>query len=526
MITSQDVIQLFIKTGVWCNGSCEIKQKWYPSGLAPRTYFAQGGDAIRVSCYLRNFFNDFTDSFIPTERRARVDGNRLFTPVGGFFLIYDLTSFSSNFHEQISFLTSMSSFFRGTCVNLISEQLSPIPNDLGDLIEEYCETINTRPTYTFSEDTKQLGLDALLFTHNVAGFLGVPGNLSTCTLAHGISVGITTQEEDRQSCAGDDGNVGLNSGVEEQEEVMKTIDSLGIFKEEKMSTTKETGRGSYLKRPFKQVGERGIMTERVDYPLLGAANCMTLNDPRFPELSEDRKKLRVSLAASCAKLFRDLYQTSGGKYRKGYIEFIISFIKEIYAKGQLPTSGMVRKMYGSDSDKIACAIEAAVVFPISERYLTRDPDVVLAEEFLPWVVDVPVWTEDPIVFHEGEEWKVGDSKVGKGSFVLNKLVALGYVERSETERVTLIGEDARKHFRRFFRDDYMEQEYEYTAILPLGPDQIKAIGLNEDFSDADWLKLFSVDGYGDDSFVKNRYVDLDATFVDLTNSTPVLEDLY
>lgn len=520
--TSQDVVNMFIHEGLWAKGVCEMKQKWYPAQLVPRTYFAQGGNAIRVSCYLRNFFNDLTDTYLPTERRARVDGSRLICPDGGHFIIYDLTSFTSNFHEQQSFLRNMADFFRETLVFLIGHNLSLEEHYLGDLIDEYCEEVNTLPQYEFNKGILDFSLEALTFTHHVAGFLGVPGNLATCTLAHGISIGICVDSDKNQSCAGDDGNVGVRDDIQEQE-VRRTVHSLGTFNDEKMSTTKITGRGSYLKRPFRQVMNQGIMINRVDFPLMGSCNLMIKDDLRFPELSKDRSKLRQSLASSISRLFRSLYEHSSGEISDDILTFILSFIQEFYAKASLPSAGMVRGFYGSDLDVTSFRIEAAVVFPVSERYLRRDPDVVLTEDFLPWITEVPVWTDETIQLSRGEDWPAGESRKGRSSPVLDKLVVLGFLERTETERMVLMGPDARRHFRRFDKEDFVRQEYTYTAKLSLNRDQVLSTGLSG-LTDLEWKRQFvqpnvsvplSFRPFKDHDAAKDSHDDVSAVMEDL-----------
>jgi len=523
-ISSLSVVKHYIHTGFWAEGPSELRQKWYPSGLTPRTYFAQGGDAVRTSCYLRNFFNDFTDTFIPCERLARVDGNRLICPDGGYFYIYDLTSFTSNFHEQCSFLRSMASFFRETTVFLIGRHLLLQQESLGDMIDEYIDTVNILPPYEFNKEILDFSLDSVVFLHHVAGFLGIPGNLATCTLAHGISIGITTKEDKRQSTAGDDGNVGLSDELEEHE-IKRTLHLLGTLNESKASSTQKTGRGSYLKRPFKQSGQQGQTIDRVDFPLLGAVNLMIRDDPRFPKLSTDRAQLRKSIATSVCRLIRDLYTHSLGYYSPGVLEYILLFLKDVYAKGALPTSGMVRGLYGSDLDLQNFKIDAAVVFPLSERYFRRDPDLVLTEDFLPWVVEVPVWTDEVIRFHEFEEWRKDDIRVGRSSPVLEKLVKLGFLERRETERITMVGEDARKHFRRLVRTDFEKQEYQYTALLTLSPIQLQSIGLSG-FNESQWKRSF----YTGEMYVpmrsKREYRDPDKVVDIFSESSIGLEDLY
>jgi len=522
--TSRTVVNHFIHTGIWADGACEMKQKWYPAQLVPRTYFAQGGVAIRVSCYLRNFFNDFTDTYLPTERHARVDGSRLICPTGGHFYIYDLTSFTSNFFEQRSFLQHMADFFRDTVVFLVGHNLSLEECYLGDLIDAYCEEINTLPQYEFNKSILDFATDSLLFTHHVAGFLGVPGNLATCTLAHGLAVGICIQNNNMQSCAGDDGNVGV-WGTENEQEVTKTIHSLGIFNDDKASSTKNTGRASYLKRQFSQVGSQGVMVERVDYPLMGAVNVMTKDDPRFPNLSNDRSRLRKSLAASTARFFRSIFEHSSGNFKPGELEFILHFVKEVYEKAALPHSGMVRGFYGSDLDLESFRVEAAVVFPLSKRYFRRDPDEVLTEEFLPWVVEVPVWTDEEIRVRHGEDWRIGESKVGRSHPVLDKLCVAGFLERAETERQVLIGEDARRHFRRFDKDDFRRQEYEYTAKISLSSEQLLSVGLSG-LDDREWKKSFQESGTTIQMSFRTPYRDADATSDILDTGSLGLEDFY
>jgi hypothetical protein len=418
----------------------------------------------------------------------------------------------------------MASFFRDTRVYLVGHNLSLNEEYLGAMIEEYCNTVNDLPPYEYNKSILDFSLDSITFFHHVAGFLGVPGNLATCTLAHGITIGITTKTDERQSCAGDDGNIGIQDEREEME-ATSTLHCLGTIQETKLSKTLGSGRGSYLKREFKQVDNRGILVERVDFPLMGAVNTMCNDDPRFPELSKDRKRLRKSIASSMAKLVRDLYLHSQGYYRPGVLEYILLYIRDVYAKGALPTSGMVRGLYGSDLDRESFRIDAAVVFPVSERYFRRDPDVVLTEDFLPWVVEVPVWTDENITFREGEEWISGDTRTGMSNPTLEKLTKLGYLERTETERITLVGEAARLHFRRFTMSDFQKQEYQYTALSDLTVHQLKNIGLSG-FDNSQWKSSFYGENVTAPLQIRNKYRDPDRVVDVLSESSLGLEDLY
>lgn len=506
-LCSLDVIRHYIHTSCWPSGICELKQKWYPHGLSPRSYFSQGGEAIRVSSYLRNFFNDLCDSYIPTERFSRVDGNRLRCPPGGHFLIYDLTSFTSNFHEQERLLRSMATFFRGTIVFLIGPSLSLIERDLGDMIDEYCDTVNVLPPYEFNKGILDLGWPYPELHHRVAGFLGVPGNIASCTWAHGVSVGASLLDWSHQSAAGDDGNAGVDDKSEQ--EVRKTVSLLGLFHRDKASTTLDTGNASYLKRRFEQIGDRGRMFQRVDFPLLGAINTILEEDLRFPKLSEDRGRMRKSVASSVAKVFRDVFETTQGEISDDVLGFLLQFLDEVYSKAGLPRHGMVRKMYGSSLESVHNRIDAAVVFPLQERYFRRDPDALLCEEFLPWSLEVPIQTDVELSFPDGERWPQGKSFLSRSSRPLEQLVRLGYVLRKESERMTVYGLEAREHFRRLVSEDFREQEFEYESLLEITSDQLKSIGLSG-VRDSDWKKLFGVGDTGRSRLsFRRQYQDFD-----------------
>jgi len=506
-LCSLDVVRHYIHTSKWCSGICELKQKWYPHGLSPRSYFSQGGDAIRVSAYLRNFFNDLCDSYIPTERFSRVDGNRLRCPPGGHFLIYDLTSFTSNFHEQERLLRSMASFFRGTTVFLIGPCLSLIERDLGDMIDEYCDTVNVLPPYEFNKEILDLGWPFPELHHRVAGFLGVPGNIASCTWAHGVSVGASLLDWSHQSAAGDDGVTGVNDKSES--EVRKTVNSLGLFHSDKASTTLDTGHASYLKRRFEQIGDAGRMYTRVDFPLLGAVNTILEEDLRFPKLSEDRGRMRKSVASSVAKVFRDVFATTKGVIPDDVLGFLLQFLGEVYTKAGLPRHGMVRKMYGSDLESTNNRIDAAVVFPLQERYFRRDPDVLLCEEFLPWSLEVPIQTDVELSFSDGERWNKGETFLSQSSRPLEQLVRLGYAVRRESERMTVYGLEAREYFRRLVSGDFRKQQFEYESLVELSPDQLRSIGLSG-VRDLDWKKLFGIGDTGRSRLsFRRQYQDFD-----------------
>lgn len=473
-VSSRDVVSYYLHYDDWVGGDCEMKQRWYPSGLLPRTYYAQGGDAIRVSSYLRDFFNELCDCFLPTDRYARVDGSRLITYDNGYFFIYDLTSFTSNFHEQYSFLTEVASFFRGTRVYLVSAQLQVLPSDLGEMVMEYANVINLRPRYRFSRRLPIICESAHPQTHMIAGFLGVPGNLASCTLSHGILLSQHVDDESKQSCAGDDGCLGCLD-EKHQQDMSGTIRLLGIFQTEKGSTTRLGQAASYLKRRFAQDGKHAYFFERVEFIMLSLVHAYKSPDPRFPELSLDRSKLRSSCAKSATQLVRSLYEYTKGTYLPGELEFILDFLSYIYRLLDLPREGQLRGMLFDENDSVR-KVRDSLVFPLNKEYLEQDPDVLISERFLPWVVAFPEITKvDCSDFHG--DWLSGEKRTFRMSSVVEKLVKYGWLRREQTPKRYLVGEDARRFFRRLMKEEIRDLEYEYTCVLSLTSDKLEELGV-------------------------------------------------
>lgn len=479
-VSSRDVVSFFLHYGVWIHGNCELKQRWYPSILTPRTYFAQGGDAIRVSSYLRDFFNDLCDCFLPTDRYARVDGSRLVTYDDGYFFIYDLTSFSSNFHEQLPFLHTLAEFFSETYVYLVSAKLELIRADLGEMIMEYANTINDEPLYWFSrkvfdEDTRP----PVPSIHKVAGFLGVPGNLATCTLPHGMLVSQHLDDESKQSCAGDDGCIGCQHD-KHQQEIEHTIQLLGIFQPDKGSSTRFQEAASYLKRRFVQEGKHAWMFHRVEYLMLSLVHSFRNTDPRFPELCMDKSKLRSSIAKSVVSLIRSLYIFTNGVYLEGEMEYVLDFLSYVYGYLDLPRGGQLRGMLFDDCDSVR-KVRESLVFPLNSEYLKQDPDVLISERFLPWVVAFPEVTSIECSDFSGD-WLPGEERVFRMSSIVEKLVKYGWLSRQQTPKRYLVGEDARRFFRRLMKDEIRDLEYKYTCLVTLSSDILSNLGVYQQLS--------------------------------------------
>jgi len=260
-VNTRDILRAYIREGIRVDGDSELRQKWYPTGLKPRTYYCNGGKEFLASTHLRDFFNDLCDEFDPCNRFSRVDVSRLKGQDGRPLFVYDYSSFTSNFSEHFPFLCELAEFFRGTRVFLVGPELSLISADLGAVIQRYADTVNDYPTFSIRGDIDLWG--APEYTHQQAGFLGVYGNLATCTLPHALLASFLVDRFEQQSTAGDDGSLLMLLPVLLMHAALCL---LGSFALDKCYVTSEPS--VYLKRPLIQRGDMFFSQEILLFPTL------------------------------------------------------------------------------------------------------------------------------------------------------------------------------------------------------------------------------------------------------------------
>lgn len=200
--------QYYAETGQVIESPCEMRQVWYPTQAVPRTYYAMGGTAYFRSRYLRDIFNVLADMLPSTNRYTRVQPSHTNFGIDEEVFVYDLTSFTSMFHEQRYFLSFLARILDGLEVVLFDTHTGFRKVLISDLILEYND-LNSEPEYTVE---RVWNVDLVLH-HSVAGFLGVYGNLITCTIPHGLCLMSLRDESLKSWCAGDDDGGSIGNGV-------------------------------------------------------------------------------------------------------------------------------------------------------------------------------------------------------------------------------------------------------------------------------------------------------------------------
>jgi hypothetical protein len=514
-ITSLDIVHNYIRTGIWIRGRTEMKQRWYPNGLVPRTYFSWGGDAIVYSSYLRGFFNDLADTFGPTQRHNRVQPDWLLdsriTSTGGFGF-YDLTSFTSWFHEQVPFLWSLSRYFSGVTVFLLGPELGLIESDLGCMIENYIRWCNDFPSFVLSRKLSQDVVDIVVYSHQCAGFLGVPGNLITCTLPHGLAIASNFTEDRQIQIPGDD--VGFSFLDEDHKsDTLKLAGSLGVLQYDKVYFLPQLC--VYLKRRVIDLGTSIQLADMLIYPLLPyliPRDAQRSNLPpqyRLPDPADVTRRACAVLAA----FHRDLWDITGGSISVSDNNLILSFLRGIHRLMHIPEGAVFQsRLYGEDGFVEHSDLQGVTIkFPVDDDdCLYYDPVLSFSSRYVETMrirstLDVKV-TED-----------IQDLYAGQTIFVPKKrgwtfLEDMGYVDivGIPGEVITLFGVDAKEAFLMSkepnLREVHVLADIKVCQLVSLGILQPSDSNLGEFIGGFGYVER---DIRSEQSWRYGRYIDLD-----------------
>jgi len=485
-LTSLDVIHYFIRTGCWPRGKVEMRQQWSPNLLVPRTYFAWGGEAISVSSYLRTFFNDLADIFPPTHRHNRVQPDwlrkpRLHPPSTSFYF-YDLTSFTSWFHEQVPLLRSIARAFCDVSVDLVWEGLTIREVCVGDMVEEYIRVVNDFPQFYYRDNQVVDGVNRLsrYLRHYTAGFLGVPGNLVTCTLGHGLALASTQEVEDHLQVPGDDVGA-LTLDDSHRLSVVSCAQTCGVLQSEKVYDGRQAS--VYLKRGVRETVSGITLTDMVIYPI--PSTFIHPDDSyKYRSLAEtfkmpDRRKLVSRGAQIMVTFIRDLYKISRGKISNDQERIITDYLHYLHYKLRLPLEGIFQgQLLVNESEEEWEIDNIGVKFPVDAIFLRNDPDLVFADRYIEHmyvrdVSDVDVTWSIESGLHIGDEITVRQGR--KWSFLRD----MGYLEEIQKiggDKVLLIGDEAKEAYLHSRKPPYTT----FRVVEEMDVHQLSSVGFTSD----------------------------------------------
>jgi hypothetical protein len=433
--TQPDLEYIYMTYGDKLEGSpCEVKQRWYTSQLTPRTYYAAGAEAYHRSKYVRNALNSLCDYLPPTERYSRVNPHRIvLSSPHSHALIYDLTSFTSNMHEQRHFMSALSSYCLGRVVRILDSVEGVVDVDLGVLLSEYNE-LNNEAQYS---SDKLLGA-GLVLTHHVAGFLGVYGNLASCTFLHGAVMSQLVSTFSQLGVAGDDGL------VESWDDYTTffLIRLLGLMEESKGYNTLETGNQVYLKRPLRQVGNRVFSESFALFSML--EHLFKDDDLRFFPAPRSDMERKGSLASSIVSFLRSLGNVLIDSDQTSHI---YEFLSGVYQSVGFPFGGNVPQVHTTQPPYVE-KLPSGIIPALSIDSIGKDPIEYTIKSLYQGVAVLPERSVDRLdldnhMLYVGSEFRCTSSPL------LAYYRKLGFVELTQDEFVVTGEEGLRamlKHY--------------------------------------------------------------------------------
>lgn len=409
--TPIDLERVYEQFGIKIGGPCEMRQKWYPANLQPRTYYTTGGDAYHSSKYLADPLTNLCNILPATNRYLRVEPGRIvIRDCSDDVIYYDLSSFTSNLHVHYEFMVRLSQYCHGEIVEVLDARQGIVNRDLGDLILEYADTNLRNPTYTLPS---KYGDPSVVHYHGIAGFLGVYGNIASATFIHGVVMTMMHEHLDENNVAGDDGlDVSPDVNL-----TLRVIRSLGSVVDEKTFRDSE-GCCIHLKRPIHRIGNRLLHGMLSTWPSLEP--LLQVTDPRYPYyqgLSNREKKdiVASSITAFLQKL-ESLHLTDDDR------DLVDAHLSHMYDTYKLPRGGCVPQ---------ATRTRSAFIPAYEKRYIGIDPIHNTISRNYSGIATLPL--------RGHERWNPGMLQVDtfqcNTTKMLNYLEVLGYVEREKVSKL-------------------------------------------------------------------------------------------
>lgn len=264
-----DAEVIYFRTGLQLGGMTEVRSAWKFNDLKPRVYYAQGFTQFHASKYIQRLFSMMVDLFDNTHTFGRFNTSSVDLSDADLAYIYDYSAFTSTLHELKHFTSALASFFRGTKVRVLDTYSGIVEVDVGDLLDCYNDTCNDFAPIDVAD---LYSIEEAVLYHNT-GMLGVPGNITSSTLLHGIHLSLIVGSIRHNKVVGDDafGAHGHYSAVD-IEEIPEVLQNLGKMAVEKMESWKlneddeDPGDWHYLKRPVYRVSSRLIFGDLYHFP--------------------------------------------------------------------------------------------------------------------------------------------------------------------------------------------------------------------------------------------------------------------
>jgi len=275
--TTRGLEILYCRSGIMIGGPTEVRWAFRFNDLRPRIYYARGPDQYYPSRYIQQIFNIIVDCFPMVHRFGRYITDIIRLSRSDTLFIYDYSAFTSKLHEIKNFTAFLSRYFSGVMVTVVDSRKGPISIDLGELLNDFNMSCNDFPTFDLGRLDRTAPYEENL-THHNCGMLGVPGNISSCTLLHGIHLAIVMLSI-LVKCVGDDA-IAAGEIDNFAEEIFPLLQNIGDIKLEKTiiwepdrfledETEEDPRTWHYTKRPIRKQDSRIVIGWQAIFPPFG-----------------------------------------------------------------------------------------------------------------------------------------------------------------------------------------------------------------------------------------------------------------
>jgi hypothetical protein len=269
--------QVYSRTGIEISGPTEMRWAFKYTDLRPRCYYARGPSDYYASRYIQQVFNVLVDSLDSTHRHNRYFTENVRSTQDHTLFIYDYSSFTSTFHEVNNFLAALSRYFAGYQITVFDSFEGYKSIDLGEYLAAYLKQCNTFVEFDLGMANLEREYTGPHVVYHNTGMLGIPGNISSCTLAHGIHLSIILQSVFLSRCVGDDAiGATLENFLTYVFPKLQNIGVVSLPKCETWSIEDDDIDGespekvwNYIKRPLCRIGGRPVQSRHLSFPPLG-----------------------------------------------------------------------------------------------------------------------------------------------------------------------------------------------------------------------------------------------------------------
>jgi len=407
-VTTADLERLYKETGIEVLGPVEMRWSWKYSQIKPRIYFARGGPSFYRSRYIQQIFNIILDEFPEVHRQDRFLEPYYRLGTQDTAVIYDFISFTSALEAVKEFIENLAVFFDDVPVVIVDSYHGFVHTTVGNLLHEYNNTCNNFMEFS----TEKVILDPTMHRlFHTCGMLGVPGNISSCTLLHGILDRYIAGEH-RSKSVGDDGKIYTDLGSDPEQGIRRlflALGHIGDIQPSKMFAFRyfdiaqepiEHHTYQFIKRPYFRLENTMHSGNLFILPL--PAYVMRMGDPYHDPSFEDR-------LVDCQKFQKSLHR------------FLIRFSRESHTQWDIDeamirryvaaTAKLVKKTLSrQEAKKERLFMRCFSMPPDDFRYMTRGELIVQSYEMDEELTLPATEVEQFGLGTVGEEWILPSSK--------------------------------------------------------------------------------------------------------------------